>query len=258
MAMKIFIAMAMLAVSLQGAPASAQGVYVTHGQNGPVFSDKPQSGAKEVTLQPLNVMAAPKAAPSSASRASAPAASTLPAPGKADEQRAVAARANYLSLVIVAPENEGSVIANTGMFEVRLASDPPLQLGDGHAYMVSINGRPLGQRFTTTELMIPPEFWGGSVPMNQFAQLDASLVDGSGNVLIRATPVRFFMRYTTVLNNPNIPHPYYPFGVVRPIGPHVPSLPVVPVVPIVPIVPTPQPKPASSNWPMTGQTARKN
>lgn len=252
MAMKILIAMAMLAVSLQGAPASAQGVYVTHGQNGPVFSDKPQSGAKEVTLQPLNVMAAPKAAPSSASRAGAPAASTLPAPGKVDESRAVAARANYLSLVIVAPENEGSVIANTGMFEVRLASDPPLQLGDGHAYMVSINGRPLGQRFTTTELMIPPEFWGGAVPMNQFAQLDASLVDGSGNVLIRATPVRFFMRYTTVLNNPNIPHPYHPFGVVRPIGPHVPS------VPVVPIVPTPQPKPASSNWPMTGQTARKN
>jgi hypothetical protein len=252
MAMKIILAMAMLAVSLQGAPASAQGVYVTHGQNGPVFSDKPQSGAKEVTLQPLNVMAAPKAVPPSASPASAPVTSSLQESGRAAEQRAVAARTNYLSLVIVAPENEGSVIANTGFIEVRLASDPPLQLGEGHAYTVSVNGRPLGQRYTTNDLVIPPEFWGGAVPMNQFAQLDASLVDGSGNVLIRATPVRFFMRYTTVLNNPNIPHPYYPYGGVRPV------VPVVPIVPSVPVVPAPQPKPAASNWPMTGQTVRKN
>jgi hypothetical protein len=249
MAMKIFIAMAMLAISLQGAPASAQGVYVTHGQNGPIFSDKPQSGAKEVTLQPLNVMAAPKAVPPSASPANAPVASSLQESGRAAERRAVAAKSNYLSLLIVAPENEGSVIANTGFIEVRLASDPPLQLGEGHAYTLSVNGRPLGQRFTTTDLVIPPEFWGGTVPMNQFAQLDASLVDGSGNVLIRANPVRFFMRYTTVLNNPNIPNPYHHYSGVRP---------TVPIVPIVPIVPTPQPKPAPSNWPMTGQKFRKD
>lgn len=249
--MKIYIAMAILAVSLQSSPVNAQGVYVTHGENGPVFSDKPQSGAKAVTLPPLNVMAAPKAVPSGTSPAGAGSEASSTAAGRADEQRA-AASSSYLSFAIVAPENEGSVIANTGMFEVRLAANPPLQIGEGHAFMISINGRPVGQRFTANEFIIPPEFWGGSVPMNQFAQLDASLVDGSGRVLIRAVPVRFFMRFTTVLNNPNIPNPYHPFTAVQPI------VPIVPSVPIVPIVPTTQPKPASSNWPMTGQTVRKN
>lgn len=243
--MKILVAMVILAVSLQIASSHAQGVYVTHGENGPVFSDKPQSGAKEITLQPLNVMAAPTTSPSSPSRAGAGVDGSATASGRADEQRA-AARSSYLSFTIVAPENESSVIINTGMFDVRLASNPPLQIGEGHAFMVSINGRPVGQRYTANEFIIPPEFWGGNIPMNQFAQLDASLVDGSGRVLIRAASVRFFMRYTTVLNNPNIPNPYHPFGVVQPI------------VPIVPVVPTAQPKPASSNWPMTGQTVRKN
>jgi len=247
--MKIFIAMAILALSLQGSPANAQGVYVTHGANGPVFSDKPQAGAKEVTLQPLNVMAAPKAVPPSASPTGAGTENPSTAAGRGDEQRAAAARASYASFAIVAPENESSVIDNTGMIEVRLASDPPLQVGEGHAFMVSINGRPVGQRFTANEFIIPPEFWGGAVPINQFAQLDARLVDGSGHVLIRAVPVRFFMRFTTVLNNPNIPNPYHPINVFRPIAPIVPS---------VPIAPTPQPKPASSNWPMTGQGASKN
>ena len=44
---------------LGSSAAQAQAVYVTPGVNGPVFSDKPQSGAKPVALQPLNVLASP-------------------------------------------------------------------------------------------------------------------------------------------------------------------------------------------------------
>ena len=43
-----------------GATLHAQGVYVTRGEKGPVFSDKPQPGAKEVILKPLNVVPLPK------------------------------------------------------------------------------------------------------------------------------------------------------------------------------------------------------
>jgi len=45
----------------------------------------------------------------------------------------VAAKTTYRSFAIVSPENEGSVIANTGIFEVRVSVDPSLQLGEGHA-----------------------------------------------------------------------------------------------------------------------------
>ena len=184
----------------------AQGVYVTKGENGPVFSDKPQSGAKEVTLRPLSVVPMPKEdkAAKDAKDAKAAKDSKLPAMDKTGEPRVADAVPAYTGFSIVQPENNGSVIANSGTFEVRLAVEPPLQLGSGHAFMISINGRSVAQRFTTTEFMIPSEFWQGVVqPENQSAQLDASIVDNAGQVLKKASPVRFMLRYTTVLNNPN-------------------------------------------------------
>ncbi|MEI7432234.1 MAG: hypothetical protein WCL27_17450, partial [Betaproteobacteria bacterium] len=214
--MKRFMVMLLCAQLFQSAVLHAEGVYVTHGENGPVFSDKPQAGSKAVTLQPLNRMPAPKESSVSAPRTFAPTEGTSASPSNAERRKDVA-KFNYLSFAIVSPENEGSVIANTGAFEVRLSLDPALQMGDGHAFVVSINGRPLGQRFTSTELMVPPEFWGGMVPVNQFAQIDASVVDGNGTVLIRATPVRFFMRHTTILNNPNYPNHYQPYTHVSPV-----------------------------------------
>ena len=46
------------AVMMCSAVIQAQGVYVIQGPNGPAFSDKPQTGAKEVTLRPLSVVPA--------------------------------------------------------------------------------------------------------------------------------------------------------------------------------------------------------
>ena len=45
----------------QGSGSLAQGIYVKQGPNGPVFSDQPLPGAREVQLKPLNVMKAPPA-----------------------------------------------------------------------------------------------------------------------------------------------------------------------------------------------------
>jgi hypothetical protein len=220
--MKFWLAAVVLCTSLfiQGAAVHAQGVFVTQGEHGPVFSDKPQSGAKEVTLRPLSVIDTsrePRAAPGKAGAAALPASS--------ESQRSAAVQTRYQSLVILSPEDEGSVIINSGMIDVRLSVDPSLQLGEGHAFVISVNGRRVGQRFTSTEMTIPPEFWGGMPPANQFAQLDASVVDEAGRELIRATPVRFFMRYTTVLNNPNR---FHPFPVITPIRPMAPTVPAPP------------------------------
>lgn len=204
--MKSFITTIILfcALMLQNATLQAQGVYVTPGAKGPVFSDKPQSGSREVTLKPLNVVA-----PETASRPAEPA----PAPGSGENMIPEFTVPAYRSFSIVSPEDNGSAAANTALFEVRVAVDPPLQLGAGHAFVVSINGRPVGQRFTANEFIVPPEFWGDTLPPpNQSMQLDASIVDAGGQVIKKAKPIRFFMRYVTILNNPRRPVP-------RPIAP---------------------------------------
>ena len=217
--MKYFLTTIILlcVLMLQCATLQAQGIYVTPGAKGPVFSDKPQSGAREVTLQPLNVVA-----PQPASR---PAASA-PAPGTGDSTMPEFSGPAYRSFAIVSPEDNGSAAANTALFEVRVAVDPPLQLGAGHAFVVSINGRPVGQRFTATEFIVPPEFWGDTLPpANQSMQLDASIVDAGGEVIKKAKPIRFFMRFVTILNSPRRPVPL-PLPIASPHRP-MPQPPLV-------------------------------
>ena len=192
----------LIIVILLHCPAlQAQGVYVTPGANGPVFSDKPQPGAREVILPPLNVVAPPPQLTTPAAKEG----------GKAEAKESVrpeVAPFVYRAFSIVQPENDGSMLANTALFEVRVAVDPPLQLGEGHAFAVSIDGRRVGQRFAANEFMIPPEFWGDVVaPPGQRLQLDAAIVDGDGRELRKADPVSFFMRYALPPKRPRHPLP---------------------------------------------------
>lgn len=192
------------------ATASAQTVYETRGANGPVFSDKPQPGAKAVELRPLNVIDNTVLT----GGASADKSAAQPSPRKAggdksgsekgggDRDAAVA----YRSFAIVFPENDGSVVANTAVFEVRVAAEPALRLSEGHAFSVSINGKPVGQRFTSTEFMIPPEFWGDQLPPpNQRIQLGAAIVDRNGVTVKEAPPIQFQLRHATLLQHPHKP-----------------------------------------------------
>jgi hypothetical protein len=167
------------------APPQEQEVFVTRGTGSPVFSDRPQSGAKPVRLPPINVVE-----PVSTSQVL-----TNPRPAKEDGQPAPATPA-YRSFRIVSPEDNGSVAANSALFDVRVAVEPALQLGAGHAIMISVNGQAVGQRFTASEFTIPPEFWGDTLPpANQRQQLEATIVDRNGVVLEQAAPVTFILRY---------------------------------------------------------------
>lgn len=205
----LFLAVsALFLLAMSGAGVLADGVYVTRGENGPVFTDKPQPGAKEVPLKPLNVVQPTTDKQKAEKR--------VPEPNgvrSAKDQPAVA----YRSLSIVSPEDNGSVAGNTTTFEVRLASDPPLLLGEGHAFVVRINGRFVEQRYTATEFMIPPEFWAdGYVPANESMQIEASIVDGAGQVVMRAAPAVFHTREVFVQRR-YYPAPVYP---VYPGHPH--------------------------------------
>ncbi|MDR3221125.1 MAG: hypothetical protein LBU46_03820 [Candidatus Accumulibacter sp.] len=186
----------------------ADGVYVTRGENGPVFSDKPQPGSRELPLQPLTVIPAPKE-PVTASRPHEAAA-------RPDEGEARAAAAAYRSLTVVRPEDEGSV-GDMSFLEVRLAVDPPLRRSEGHAFIVRIDGRFVDQRFTATDFTIPPGFWeDGYPPWNRGIQLEAAVVDGHGRVVARAPPVNF--RVHPVALRPPYPRPARPKGQPPPRG----------------------------------------
>lgn len=210
---RIAMMMSLSACLLLGATtASAQPVYETKGANGPSFSDKPQPGARAIELKPLNVIdSATLTGGNPADKSVAPPAKRKAASEKTVNEKPAGDKEStvaYRSFSIVFPENDGSIVANTAVFEVRVAVDPALRLGEGHAFAVSINGRPVGQRFTATEFMIPPEFWGDQLPpANQRQQLGAAIVDRNGAVLKEAAPVQFQLRYATVQQRPPTPQP---------------------------------------------------
>jgi hypothetical protein len=74
-------------------------------------------------------------------------------------------------------------------------ADPPLQTEIGHAYTVSLDGKPVGRRYSFPELLIPPEFFGDTLEVNQMFRVEASIVDRAGKVLTTAKPIRFTMRF---------------------------------------------------------------
>ncbi len=196
--------------------AQGQTVYEVRGPNGPVYSDKPMPGARAIELPPLNVMDFKSGVPAPSSLAVQP----KPESGKA------AAATGYRSLSIAHPEHNGSVIAPSAVFEVRLALEPDLLLGEGHAFAISLNGKPVAQRFTASEFTIPAEFWGDTLPPpNQRFQLTAKVVDRAGATLKEATPVVFTLRYAAVRLVPSQPAPTRPTLPEPELRPSAPSKP---------------------------------
>ena len=193
----------------QSSPSWAQEVYVIRGKNGPEFSNVPQPGAKEVILRPLTVIAPPNPASPTV---------VLPSPVVVDQPPTIP---EYRSFSIVFPEDRSAVAAGTAVFEVRLAVDPPLQLERQHTFSIVLNGRQVRQRYTSTEFMIPPEFWNDSLPADgEIIELAASIVDGGGRLLRRASPVRFVMRRALIRN-------YLPGFGTKPLRPPLTRAPPV-------------------------------
>lgn len=198
-----------LALSCAGG-ALAQTVYESTGAGGRVYSDRPMPGGKPVDLKPINVIEAPSArAPSAA-----------PAAVGATDDRPEPATVPYRSFTVVFPESGGSVVANNAVFEVRVSVDPPLQIARGHAFTLRLDGRSVSGRYTATEMIIPPEFFGDMVLTGgQPHVVEAAIVDANGSVVLSAPPVSFQSRFVTVIRQPAVvPKP-------RPVPTSTPSPP---------------------------------
>jgi hypothetical protein len=171
----------------------AQTVYESTGGQGKVYSDRPLPSGKPVDLQPLNVIEAP------------PAQNTVRPRSDAQESvKAAPPAPTYRKLSVVFPEASGSVSANYATFEVRVSIEPPLQIDMGHALVFRMDGRNVPGRYTATEIMIPPEFFGDVAPAGvQQHVLQAFVVDGEGRMIVAATPVSFQTRFVNVLQRPH-------------------------------------------------------
>jgi hypothetical protein len=153
--------------------AAAQPVYESRDRSGPVFSDMPTTGAREMHLPPANVMDPPVATP-------------LPAPPPATAPA-------YASLQIMQPEDDGTVHSNTGQFSIALTLEPPLQLERGDAIAVRLDGTVLADKRTTLQFDVTADEWQMAARDQVEHTVEVAVVDRSGNALLVAAPVRFYV-----------------------------------------------------------------
>jgi hypothetical protein len=159
-----------LLIFLSPALACAQAVYQCPGQDGPIFSDTPCPGGKQMDLGPPNVI-------------------DTNTPGAQLPAAQVAASA-YSAFSIVSPQNDGTVHTNTGQFSVGLALTPPLQ--GANAISLSLDGTQLPTLRYSLQFDITQEEWESAAAANVQHLLQAAVVDRAGNTLIAATPVQFY------------------------------------------------------------------
>lgn len=156
--------------------AAAQPVYESRDRDGPVFSDTPSPGAREMHLPPVDVMDRTPALP--------PAPSGPPA----------AAASAYARLQIMQPEDGGTVHSNTGQFSIALVLEPPLQLERGDAVAVRLDGTVLAQRRTTLQFDVTADEWQMAARDQVEHSVEVAVVDRAGNALLVAAPVRFYVQ----------------------------------------------------------------
>ena len=159
-----------LLICLLPAVVLAQTVYESKDKEGPVFSDTPSPGAQPVDLPPPNVIDTPTPAQQPVSQAVAP---------------------DYTSITILSPQDQSTLHTNTGRFQVSLALAPALQ--SGNAISVSLDGTTLPTLRYSLQFDIKPNEWQSAAADNVLHRLQVAVVDDSGNMLISADPVQFYV-----------------------------------------------------------------
>ena len=158
-----------LLICLLPALALAQTVYESKDKEGPVFSDTPSPGAQPVDLPPANVIGT-----------DAPA-----------QEQPLSAALGYTALTILSPQDQNTLHTNTGEFQVSLSLTPALI--SGNAISVSLDGKQLPTLHYSLQFNITSDEWQSAAADNVLHQLQVAVVDSSGNPLITASSVQFYV-----------------------------------------------------------------
>ena len=148
-------------------------------ENGVVhYSDRPQAGAEEIELPDSN----------RSSRPVTPRPTPASGPGTdADQPREQTGI--YNTLAITAPAAEETLWNIAGTLNVSLNLEPALR--PGHRIRVYLDGEP--RMVNGMSFQIEEVFRGAH-------NLQAEVVDGTGELLIRSQPNRFYVQQTSVQN----------------------------------------------------------
>jgi hypothetical protein len=164
------------AAMLCGIAAADEQIYESTEKGGvPEFSGQPAPGSESVTLPAPNVI------------------DTSQQPAQPPPQ---AAFPGYSQLAILFPAEQGTMHTNTGAFNVKVAVQPALNAGD--AFMVTLDGKALAGRYTSADIPITSEDFQMAAADNVEHKVQVAVVDASGNVLIAASPVSFYVHRATV------------------------------------------------------------
>ena len=156
--------------------ALAEEAYVWTDEDGVVhYSDRPQPGAKRVELQAPNTSRSPRRGAQEADEGD-------------DEAAQPAAAFRYESFEVANPGPEETLWNIEGTLNVTLALTPALQ--PGHRIRVYFDGNPRMVNGTTFQL---DEVWRG------VHNLQAEVLDETGNMMIRSRTNRFYVQQNTVL-----------------------------------------------------------
>ena len=167
------------ALAAHVASAWAQTVYESKDKAGPVFSDRPSTGAVPVDLPPPNVVSSP---------------AVTPVP---DAPAASASAPTYRRLVIQRPAEQDMVHSNNGAFGISAQLSPPLRPND--RIRVMIDGNLVPTVFRSTDLRISEQDWqAAAVGNNSEHTLQLAVVDANGKPWIESAPVRFYLRGVAV------------------------------------------------------------
>lgn len=155
------------------APMAFAQAYRWVDENGVVhYSDRPQPGAEEVELPRANTTTVRR----------------YPARDRAEDQPPPASQPlRYESIAVVSPVAEQTLWNIEGLLNVSISLSPSLQ--SGHRLRVYFDGTPREAPGLSFQLQ---EVWRGE------HNLQAEVVNASGEVLIRSQPVRFYVQQSTV------------------------------------------------------------
>ncbi len=164
-----------IACLLAATTVVAQEAYRWVDEDGVVhYSDRPREGAEAIVLPTPNV-ATTRRVP----RATAP--------QDEDDEPAEEPQAGYTSIQIVSPGAEETLWNIEGLLNVSVALQPALQ--PGHLVRAYFDGEMRPVSGTSFQLQ---EVWRG------VHNIQVEVVDGTGKVMIRSQPSRFYVQQNTV------------------------------------------------------------
>lgn len=175
--MKAFRPFAVVLASWCALAAGQSKVYESQDKAGPVYSDQPTPGARELVLPPPNVISAEPPAPQP------PAAAGEAAP-------------LYRSLAVSSPADGDTLHSNTGAFELGVQVVPALREGD--RIRVKLDGILLPERYTSTRIQVTEADWQTAARDDVEHTLQLAVVDEAGAVLIESGVTSFYLHRATV------------------------------------------------------------